>query len=66
MSKFFDWLKGKRTIIVNIGAIFATVGAYLGGEITITVAGAALWLALTAIYAALKGNAIKDALNGVK
>lgn len=64
MSKILEWLKGKRTVIIQLGAIFGTVAAYLGGELSLMESFTALWAALTIIYGALKVNAVKDALNG--
>lgn len=64
MSKFLEWLKGKRTVFVQLGAIFAAIGAYLTGELSLMEMGGALWAALTAIYAALKVNRLIESNGG--
>ena len=52
----FDWLKGKRTIIVQLGAVVTALGAYLRGALDLSEFLKTLWAAFTLIYGAMKLN----------
>lgn len=44
-----NWLKGKKTYIISLSAILASVGAYLSGTIDLTTAIQQVWAALLAM-----------------
>ncbi len=59
------WLEGKKTIIIQIVALLSASALYWKGELTQDQFLAALWLAFTAIFAAVKANRmIKSNGNG--
>ena len=55
-----DWLKGKKTILVQLGALLTAGGAYLSGTLELGEFLKIMWAALTLIYGAIKVNRIAN------
>ena len=55
-----SWLRGKKTIIVQVGAVMTALGAYLSGAMELQEMLKILWAAFTVIYGAMKINRMSN------
>ena len=59
-------MKGWRTILVQVAALLTVAGSYFAGAMEISEAIKLAFAAVTIIFAAMKGNAIVEAVKNGK
>jgi len=50
MTKFREWLKGKKSYLLGLAGVLTVAAAWASGELNLTEALAGLWAALQTIF----------------